>query len=102
MTEQAPRPGPPVQIWFDGEPVEARTYDTIASALWAAGKTVLGRGRKLGTPRTLVCGEGWCWTCGVVVEGTGEVLACTTPVQEGMRLHSLVGDPPVAASEAAK
>ncbi len=93
------RPGPPVRIVFDGEAIEGRSYDTIASALWAAGRVVFGKGRKLGTPRTLLCGEGWCWACGVLVDGAGEVLACRMSIREGMVVRSLVGDPPMASDE---
>jgi hypothetical protein len=93
------RPGPPVCIVFDGQVIEGRSYDTIASALWAAGRVVFGKGRKLGTPKTLLCGEGWCWACGVLIDGAGEVLACRVPIREGMVVRSLVGDPPLAGGE---
>jgi len=104
MNRQPPadtgRPGSPVHITFDGDIVEGRPYDTIASALWAAGHIVFGKHRKLGTARTLLCGEGWCWACGILVEGVGEVLACRTPVREGMIVRSLVGDPPMTGDTA--
>lgn len=104
MSHQPPtgtdRPGPPVRIVFDGTTVEGRPDDTIASALWAAGYVVFGKHRKLGTPRTLLCGEGWCWACAILVEGAGEVLACRTPIQEGMIIRSLAGDPPMAGGGA--
>jgi sarcosine oxidase subunit alpha len=91
------RPGRPITFTFDGETVEAREYDTIASALWAAERVVFGAARKLATPRTLLCGEGWCWACAVLLDGAGEALACATPVRDGMRVRSLIGDPPAAA-----
>jgi len=92
------RSGEPIRLLFDGYVVEGRPYDTIASALWAAGIVVFGTARKLATPRTLVCGEGWCWSCAVMVEGAGEVLACQTPIREGMIVRRLLGDPPLTAA----
>lgn len=82
-----PAPGVPVTIWVDDEPVEARSTDTVAAALWVAGRRVLRRSRT-GEPRGLYCGIGHCFECRVSVDDITGVRACLTPVAPGQRIRT--------------
>jgi len=79
---------PPVTIYVDGTPIEAREGDTIASALIAAGRPVLRHTLHLGRPRGIFCGMGVCFDCLVTVTGGGTVRACTTPVRSGLHVET--------------
>lgn len=72
-----------VTFTFDGSPIVARTGDSIAMALWAAGRTTLRRSSKEGAPRGVLCNMGICYECLVDVDGAA-VRACTTLVRDGM------------------
>ena len=75
-----------VVIEVDGEAVEARAGETIATALLAGGRRVLRRTRVKGRPRGLFCGMGICFDCLVTVEGMGSVRACMVTVESGLRV----------------
>ncbi len=72
---------------FAGERIQARTGDTIASALYAAGQRTFSRSFKYHRPRGLLCGAGQCPNCLMNVDGTPSVRACTEPVRQGMRVQ---------------
>ncbi|MDR7519738.1 MAG: (2Fe-2S)-binding protein [Armatimonadota bacterium] len=91
------RRGAPLQFEVDGVQVTAFEGEHIAAALLVSGRMVLRRSQKLGEPRGLFCGIGLCFECLVQVEGMGTVLACQTPVREGMRV-SITGARPTGAS----
>lgn len=81
-----PRPAAPtVHILFDGEPVDARSGETVAAALSAAGRLTL-RKTPGGAPRGLHCGMGACYDCIVTIDGRPAQRACVTPVADGMRI----------------
>jgi sarcosine oxidase subunit alpha len=69
---------------FDGEPVEARSDDTVASALYRAGRRIFTRSFKYHRPRGLLCVAGKCPNCMMNVDGTPNVKACITPARAGM------------------
>jgi len=75
-----------VQFTFAGEPIVARTGDTIAMALWAHGERVLRRSSTDGAPRGVLCNMGVCFECLVLVDGVS-LRACTTVVADGMRVE---------------
>ena len=75
-------------FFFDGEPVEAFEGDTVASALFAAGRRVFSRSFKYHRPRGLLCCAGNCPNCLMQVDRAPSVRACTTPAREGMRVRS--------------
>ncbi|HEX5053621.1 MAG TPA: (2Fe-2S)-binding protein [Planctomycetota bacterium] len=75
-----------VAFTFDGEVIEARAGDTIAMALWVAGRQVLRASSRDGAPRSVFCNMGICYECLVVVDGA-TVRACTTVVHDGMRVE---------------
>ena len=77
----------PVTIFLDGDPIEARSGDSLLGAVMSAA----GRLRSNefdGSPRGGFCAMGACQDCWIWVEGRQRVRACTTLVEEGMRLST--------------
>jgi sarcosine oxidase, subunit alpha len=72
---------------FDGKTVEARPGDTVASALYRAGRRIFTRSFKYHRPRGLLCLAGKCPNCLVNVNGAPNVRACITPVRAGMQVR---------------
>jgi sarcosine oxidase subunit alpha len=71
---------------FNGQPVEARAGDTVASALYRGGRRIFTRSFKYHRPRGLLCLAGKCPNCMMNVDGTPNVRACMTPARAGMRV----------------
>jgi sarcosine oxidase, subunit alpha len=78
---------------FDGKPVEGYEGDTVASALYAAGRRTFSRSFKYHRRRGLLCCAGQCPNCIVAVDGAPGVRACTEPVRDGMRVEHLNAQP---------
>lgn len=76
-----------LEFQFDGRRVNAHQGDTVASALHAAGVSILSRGFKYHRPRGLLCGAGRCPNCLVNVDGVPNVRACTQPVRQAMNVR---------------
>src|ERR1700686_5295353 len=72
---------------FDGQTVEARAGDTVASALYRAGRRIFTRSFKYHRPRGLLCVAGRCPNCLVNVDGAPNVRACITPARAGMKVR---------------
>lgn len=79
--------GRPITIFLGGMPVEAFEGDTIAAALWAAGKRVSRFSPKKHEARGLFCAIGYCSDCLMVVNGVPNTRTCVTPVEEGMQVE---------------
>jgi sarcosine oxidase subunit alpha len=79
--------GPRIQLFFNGEPVEACEGETIAAALVAAGHRTLRRTSRRADPRGLFCAMGVCFDCLVEVDGRTGVRACMTRARDGMRVE---------------
>jgi len=77
----------PVTIYLDGEPIEAYEEDTIAAALWAAGKRVSRYSPKRCEARGLFCAIGYCSDCLMTVDGVPNTRTCVTPVRDGMKVQ---------------
>jgi predicted molibdopterin-dependent oxidoreductase YjgC len=73
-------------IWFDGVAVPARTGDSVAVALLAAGIGTTRTTAVSGAPRGPFCMMGACFECLAVVDGCANVQSCMTPVRDGMRV----------------
>ena len=99
MTRLPVRPGERISrarvigFEFDGKPVQAYEGDTIASALFAAGRRTFSRSFKYHRRRGLLCCAGQCANCLVAVDGAPGVRACTEPARGGMRVEHLNAKP---------
>jgi sarcosine oxidase subunit alpha len=80
-----------IEFTFDGEPVMARTGETLLPALLAAGVRVLRTMPDLGDPRGGYCLIGRCADCQVEVDGVPSIRACVTEVQDGMVVRTQHG-----------
>ena len=76
--------GDPVGLMFEGQPIDAYTSDTIASALLAAGIRAFTVTEVAGEERGGFCFVGRCADCLVIVDGQPYQRACTTPVRDGV------------------
>jgi len=84
-------------IWFDGRAVPARTGDSVAAALLAAGVTTTRTTPVSGAPRGPFCMMGACFDCVAEVDGRGNVQTCMIPVHDGMRVRRQDGARTIAA-----
>ena len=80
-----------VSIFIDGEKIEAFEGEPIAAALIASGKKVFHRTIKRNEPRGYYCAIGVCSDCIMVVDGQPNIRTCVTPVEDGMRVETLIG-----------
>ena len=78
-------------IWFHGKPVPARTGDSIATALLAAGITTTRTTAVSGAPRGFFCLMGACFDCLAIVDGWANVQTCMEVVRDGMRVETQSG-----------
>jgi predicted molibdopterin-dependent oxidoreductase YjgC len=82
------RPGAgDLTIWFDDRPIPARTGDSIAVALLAAGITTTRTTPVSGASRGPYCMMGACFECLATVDGRPNVQTCMTPVRHDMRVR---------------
>ncbi len=79
------RPTETVSILVDGSPLPARTGESVAAALTAAGHVAFRHTAK-DAPRGLHCGMGACFDCIVTIDGVPSQRACMTAVRDGMRI----------------
>ena len=86
------RRGRLLSFTVDGEPLEAYEGESIAAALFASGHRLLRRTSRCNEPRSLFCGMGVCLECAMQINGHRNVLACQTPVADGMRVESQRGE----------
>ncbi len=83
--------GAAVGLKVDGKPVRARTGDTVAAAMLAAG---IGHCRTTpvsGAPRAPYCLMGVCFDCLVTIDGIGSRQGCLVPVRDGMAVETQLG-----------
>lgn len=80
--------GPALEIEVDGEAVTAYEGETVATALLAAGRTVLRHTARHGAPRGIFCGMGVCFDCLATVNGVRNVRTCVTYVEPGMEVET--------------
>ncbi len=74
---------PVIHFSMDGKPCLAFPGDTVAAALYRAGRRSWRHFRK-GGDRGLLCGMGTCYDCLVTVDGIPDMRACQVRVREGM------------------
>jgi len=75
-----------ITFLFDGEPVEAREGDTVATALLAAGAGATRTTSVSGSARAAYCLMGVCFECLVEIDGVPNRQGCLVAVTEGMRV----------------
>ena len=78
-------------IWFDDIAVPARTGDSIAVALLAAGITATRTTPVSGAPRGPYCMMGACFECLAMVDDRPNVQTCMMPARDGMRIRRQIG-----------
>ena len=79
--------GRAISFSFDGKSVPAFAGDTIASALYAAGRRTFSRSFKYHRPRGELCGCGQCANSLVQIGGRPGVRACAEPALDGMQVE---------------
>jgi sarcosine oxidase, subunit alpha len=77
-----------VTFYFEGQPLEAFAGETVAMALFAAGRRIFSRSFKYHRPRGLLCCSGDCPNCLMHVAGRPNQRACRVPVREGLRVSA--------------
>lgn len=77
--------GPPVAFRIDGDACEARSGDTLLTAILSQ-RTWLRRSDVSGEPRAGFCQMGACQDCWVRLAGGDKVRACTTRLADGMHV----------------
>ncbi len=80
-----------VDIEVDGVRVSARTGETVAAALLAAGYEATRHSPVNGAARAPYCMMGACFECIVEVDGTLNRQGCLVAVRQGMRITTLRG-----------
>lgn len=88
-------PGAPdLTIYFEGREIAARSGETVACALLAAGVTRFRISAISGAERGPYCLMGACFDCLVSIDGAANQQACLRTVEDGMRIAGQDG--PVA------
>jgi predicted molibdopterin-dependent oxidoreductase YjgC len=80
--------GPPLQFTVDDQPVNAFAGESVAAALFAAGRRELRQSPRDSAPRGMFCMMGSCQECLVWV-GLRQVPACQVPVTAGLAVQTL-------------
>ncbi len=83
--------GETVSLKVDGKPIRARTGDTVAGAMLAAGVERFRTTPVTESPRAPYCLMGVCFDCLVTIDGVGSRQACLVPVREGMAVETQLG-----------
>lgn len=73
--------GPPVRFRHEGRDVDAYEGETVAAALYAAGRVVLARSMRYHRARGLFCGTGGCTHCFLRIDGVPNRRSCLTPCE---------------------
>src|SRR3954451_2817154 len=76
-----------ITLFYEGRPVPAFQGDSVAAALFAAGRRIFSRSFKYHRPRGLLCCAGRCPNCLMNVDGTPNVRTCVTPARDGMQVR---------------
>jgi predicted molibdopterin-dependent oxidoreductase YjgC len=77
----------PLTVFLDGQPIRARSGETIAACLLRAGAEHFRNTPISGSPRLPYCMIGHCFDCLVEIDDVGNRQACLTLVQDGMRVR---------------
>ena len=91
MFKRLAEAGATVALTIDGRAVQARSGDTVAAALLAAGLGTCRTTPVTGAPRAPYCLMGVCFDCLVTIDGVGSRQACLVPVRAGMAVETQQG-----------
>lgn len=80
----ASEPGGEIVLQVNGQPVAARSTDTVATALLRAGYAYFGCHVKTGRPLAPGCLMGVCFGCLCTIDGRTGMQACLEPVRDGL------------------
>jgi opine dehydrogenase len=83
--------GRPLHITMDGQELLAYQGESVAAALFAAGRRATRATLRAGEPRGYFCGMGVCQDCLVTVDDQPNVRACMTSVRDGLRVATQRG-----------
>ena len=83
--------GVALTLTVDGKAIRARTGDTVAAAMLAAGIERCRTTAVSGAPRAPYCLMGVCFDCLVTIDGVGSRQACLVPVRAGMAVETQLG-----------
>ena len=83
--------GETVSLKVDGKPIRARSGDTVAGAMLAAGIDRFRTTPVSDSPRAPYCLMGVCFDCLVSIDGVGSRQACLIEVREGMAVETQLG-----------
>ncbi len=74
---------PDIVLQVNGEPVIAKSTDTVATALLRAGFKHFAVSKKTGLPLAPACLMGVCFGCVCNIDGRAGTQACLEPVRHG-------------------
>jgi hypothetical protein len=80
-----------VPVVIDGEPFVARAGDTVAAALFAAGRLASRTTPVSASPRGPYCLMGVCFDCLVTIDDRPDQRGCLVAVAPGMRIDTQWG-----------
>jgi D-hydroxyproline dehydrogenase subunit gamma len=83
--------GAPVPVVIDGEPHVARAGDSVAAALFAAGRMACRTTAVSGAARGPYCLMGVCFDCLVTIDDRPNRQGCMVWVAPGMRIDTQCG-----------
>jgi predicted molibdopterin-dependent oxidoreductase YjgC len=78
---------PEVEISINGQVIQARAGEPLATAMLNAGVAPFRRTTVSGSARAPLCLMGVCFDCLVQVDGQQNVQSCMVAVQAGMRVQ---------------
>lgn len=88
-----------VLVEIDGTAFHARTGETVAAAVLAAGMIPSRSSALSGSPRAPYCMMGACFECLVEIDGVPNVQGCMTLVAQGMKILPQLGARAVPIAE---
>lgn len=80
-------PSDTVQLWVEGQPVNARRGESVAAAVLSAGLGPTRTTPVSGSPRAPYCMMGVCFECLMEIDGRANTQGCMTPVAQGMQVR---------------
>lgn len=86
--------GQEIMMTFDGSPLPARSGDSVAAAMMAAGHLTGRHTAVSGAPRGPFCMMGACFECLVEIDGEPNRQACMTLAADGMAIRPMSGARP--------